>query len=93
MPYILDSNILLRLVHRSDPNRLTVRSVIRALRHCGEALCHSPQNLVEFWSVSTHPIAARSGYGMTPRETDRRMRLLIERFFTLLPDNHAVHVE
>ncbi len=93
MRYLLDSNILLRLARRSDPLRPPVRSALRTLRRRGDELCYTPQNLVEFWSVSTRPAAARGGLGLTPTETDRRLRLLVERFFTRLPDGPAVHAE
>ncbi len=92
MPYLLDSNILIRIAHRSDPSHGVVRAALRALWEQGQGLYYVSQNLVEFWNVCTRPTAARGGLGLSLAETNRRARL-IERFYTLLPDSPAVHEE
>ena len=91
MPYLADTNVLLRLLQRSDSGHATVCSALRTLRERGEQICFAPQNLVEFWRVCTRPISA-NGFGLTVVDTDRRARV-IERLFTLLPDGRAVHEE
>jgi predicted nucleic acid-binding protein len=91
MPYLVDTNVLLRLLQRSDPYHHTVRAALRTLWQRGEQLSFTPQNLVEFWRVCTRPTAA-NGFGLTVAETDRRARL-IERLLTLLPDSPAMHTE
>ena len=91
MPLLADTNILLRLLHRNDPEHLTVRHALRTLRGRGEQICFAPQNLVEFWRVCTRPTAA-NGFGLTTEETDHRARI-IERLFLVLPDGPAVHAE
>lgn len=91
MPLLADTNILLRLVQRSDPEHVTVRNALRRLRGQGEQICFAPRNLVEFWRVCTRP-AAVNGFGLTTEETDRRARV-IERLFLLLPDGPAVHAQ
>ena len=91
MPYLADTNILLRLLQRSDPEHSLVRAAVRALHRRGERICFAPQNLVEFWRVCTRPTSA-NGFGLTVEETDRRARV-IERLFVLLPDGPAVHAE
>jgi len=92
VPYLLDSNILIRVAHRSDPLHGVVRAALRTLWQRGESLYYVSQNLVEFWNVSTRPPTARGGLGLSVEETDRRARL-IERIYTLVPDSPAVHAE
>jgi predicted nucleic acid-binding protein len=92
VPYLLDTNILLRLVRSTDPDHLLVRNALRQLHRQGESRGYLPQNLVEFWNVCTRPATARGGFGLSPAETDRAARM-IERLFTLLPDSPAVHTE
>jgi predicted nucleic acid-binding protein len=91
MPLLADTNVLLRLLQRNDPDHALVRSALRTLREQGEEICFAPQNLVEFWRVCTRPASA-NGFGLTVAETDQRARV-IERLFTLLPDGPAVHTE
>jgi len=55
MTYLCDSNILLRLVRRSDPMHSDSQTAYRTLRQRGEVLCIIPQNLIEFWAVATRP--------------------------------------
>jgi predicted nucleic acid-binding protein len=91
MPYLVDTNVLLRLVQRGDPQHQVIRAVLRTLRQRGEQLCFTPQNLVEFWCVCTRPTTA-NGFGLTVAETDRRARV-IERLLMLLSDSPALHAE
>ena len=92
MLYLVDSNVLLRLLQRSDPQHTVVRAALRRLKARGDEFCYTSQLLAEFWNVCTRPISARGGFGLSIEETDRRVRL-IERHFTLLPDSPTVHVE
>lgn len=92
MRYLVDSNVLLRLLQRNDPQHSTIRQVVRALLARGDELCCAPQNIVELWNVSTRPATARGGFGLTTAETDRRVRL-IERVFTILEDTPTVYQE
>jgi hypothetical protein len=61
MPYLLDSDILLRWV-KSDHNDypLVVSAVETILRRDGE-LCYTSQNVGEFWNTCTRPLD-RNGY-------------------------------
>ena len=85
-----DTNILLRLLDRADPQHAAIRQALRALRVRGDVSVTAPQNIAEFWNVCTRPAAARGGLGHTVQETDRRVRLL-ERLFRVLPDSPAVY--
>jgi predicted nucleic acid-binding protein len=92
MRYLVDSNVLLRLLQRNDPHHSTIRQAVRALLARGDELCCAPQNIVELWNVSTRPATARGGFGLTTAEADRRVRL-IERVFTVLDETPAVYPE
>jgi predicted nucleic acid-binding protein len=92
MLYLLDSNVLLRLFHRSDAQYALVRQALAALWARGDRFAFTSQILGEFWSVCTRPTTARGGLGVSLAETDRRVRV-IERFYRFLPDTQAVHAE
>lgn len=76
MLVVVDTNVLLRLVHRADPLHPCIRTAVRKLKARGDRLCMFSQNAAEFWSVSTRPASARGGFGLSVAETDRRLRLL-----------------
>lgn len=92
MPYLIDTNILLRLVPDSDPDRTIVLSALRKLRAQNEQLLYTTQVLAEFWAVCTRPATARGGYGLSPIKTERKAKM-IERFCELLTENLATHQE
>jgi predicted nucleic acid-binding protein len=92
MLWLVDSNVLLRLLHRADPLHPLVRAALHTLVTRGDRLCYTSQILGEFWNVCTRPASARGGFGLSVAEVDRRARL-IEWHYTLLPDSAAVHAE
>lgn len=92
MPYLIDTNILLRLAQRNDPDRPVVLKALRELKQQNEDLCYTTQVLVEFWNVCTRPTTARGGLGLTIKATERKARL-IEQRFRLLPESLATHQE
>src|SRR5438270_386365 len=89
--YLVDTNILLRLSKKDDPNYLLVQAAIEALVMEGSELCFTPQNLIEFWNVCTRP-ASHNGFGLSVSETDRLARA-IEGTMTLLQDNENIYPE
>jgi len=56
MPYLIDTNILLRSVDLSHPMNSDAVNAINKLLGQGETLHIVPQNLIEFWNVYTRPI-------------------------------------
>ena len=92
MATALDANVLLRLAHKEHPLHLVSRNAVLKMQAEGETLCYLPQNIVECWNVLTRPAASRGGFGLTPTQADRQLRVL-ERFLILLPDNSEVHLE
>jgi len=56
MSYLVDTNILLRLVQENNPLHPDALKAVVLLKKEGEVLCIIPQNLIEFWAVATRPI-------------------------------------
>jgi predicted nucleic acid-binding protein len=86
--YALDTNILLRLSHRSHPLHRLVADCVLRLTDLDIELCYTSQNLGEFWNVSTRPVD-RNGFGLSIQETARRFES-VARNMTLLRENEAV---
>ena len=89
--YLLDSNILLRVLHPSDPSFPMVTTSVRQLLRSHYLLCYTSQNLGEFWNVLTRP-TNRNGFGLSIEEAHIRAKE-IESEFQLLPDSFEVHHE
>ena len=87
--YLLDTNILLRLTRRGDPVHTLIQGAVRLLLQQDASLYYCPQNIVELWSVLTRP-TDQNGFGLLIDEAEEQVRL-IERDFTLLPDNEQIH--
>jgi predicted nucleic acid-binding protein len=91
MSYLVDTNVLLRLVQKNHPMRPDARRALLTLRQQGEELFIIPQNIIEFWAVATRPLAS-NGLGLTVNEVTREIRKL-KRIFTLRPDSPAIFTE
>lgn len=91
MSYLVDTNVLVRLVHQVDPMHLDVKSACTTLQTQGEILCIIPQNLIEFWVVATRPTSA-NGLCLTLTETSQELSILKE-IFQLKPDTSTIFVE
>jgi predicted nucleic acid-binding protein len=87
--YLVDSNILLRIPRRDDPDHTLVTGAVAALRRSGTVLYFTHQNIAEFWNVATRPVAG-NGFGLSPGETERQVQS-IERGMVLLPDGPMVY--
>ena len=90
-PYLIDSNILLRISRRDDPGHGIVDAALAKLAGAGAVLHYTPQNIAEFWNVATRP-ANRNGFGLAVADVERETRL-IEQGMVLLPDNEAIYHE
>jgi len=87
--YLLDTNVLLRLYQPNSPEFSSIRRAVNSFHRANAALYYLSQNIVEFWNVSTRPVA-QNGYGLSPAETDEVAKQ-IEKAFILLPDVEAIH--
>jgi predicted nucleic acid-binding protein len=88
---LIDTNILLRITRRSDPQHKTVDTALARLAEQATTLCYTHQNIAEFWNAMTRPIA-RNGLGLSPGEAQLEV-LAIEAGMSLLPDSEAVYRE
>ncbi len=84
MSYLIDTNILLRLCDKNNPQHPAIRQALRYLRTQGNDLYICPQNCAEFWNVATRP-ANKNGFGLTTLKTQKLLKLL-ERLFILIPE-------
>ncbi|MBC6480495.1 MAG: type II toxin-antitoxin system VapC family toxin [Hormoscilla sp. GM7CHS1pb] len=91
MPFLIDTNILLRSADPNHPMYADAVNGTTSLRSQGHQLCIIPQNLIEFWNVYTRP-ADKNGLGHTPDEAAMKVNRL-KRLFLLLPDTLAIYSE
>ena len=89
--YLVDTNILLRLVQADSPEYGTIRQCTDRLWARGAGLFYTSQNLTEFWNVCTRP-PDRNGFGFSVAETDERAALIEAKFF-FAADSEATHRE
>lgn len=82
--YLLDTNVVLRLIDRQDPKHIVCRAAIDILIRQQAEICLAPQILVEFWVVAARP-AENNGLGWSPEETDMQIGHLCG-FFPLRPE-------
>ena len=90
MDYLVDTSVLLRLFDVDDAENPAIRAALRLLLSGGYSLVTCPQNVAEFWCVSTRPASARGGYGQTLAATERRVAF-IERWGVILPESPATY--
>src|SRR5260370_518188 len=83
---LVDTNILLRITRRTDPQHKVVDTALARLAGQGAALYYTHQNIAELWNAMTRPIA-RNGLGLTVAEAEREVHAiesgLRSRFFVL----------
>lgn len=89
--HLIDSNILLRIARRDDPDHAVVDGAIFKLVEAGAVLYYTHQNIAEFWNVATRP-AEKNGFGLTVTDAEKEVRT-IESGMVLLPDSEAVYYE
>lgn len=66
-------------------------TIIAELQTQGEQLCIVPQNIYEFWSVASRPIA-NNGLGMSIAEAESNKQRFTQ-LFKFLPDHQQVYNE
>jgi predicted nucleic acid-binding protein len=88
---LVDTNILLRLSRRFDPQHQAVSGAISRLAAQGTSLHFTHQNIAELWNVMTRP-TSRNGFGLSAAEAEKEVRA-IETGMNLLSDNESVYAE
>jgi predicted nucleic acid-binding protein len=88
---LVDTNILLRISRRTDPQHKLVDAALARLAGQGTTLYFTPQNIAELWNAMTRPIV-RNGLGLSVTDADLVVQA-IESGMNLLPDNESVYRE
>ncbi|MGI8789040.1 MAG: type II toxin-antitoxin system VapC family toxin [Pyrinomonadaceae bacterium] len=89
MKYLIDTNILLRLVEMAHSQHAEARKAVDRLLAQGFTLCILLQNVSEFWNVCTRPLD-KNGLGFSIAQTDAELENL-EKVFDILPDTADVY--
>jgi predicted nucleic acid-binding protein len=84
MPWLADTNILIRFINADDPLHTLVRRAVAALIARAGQLWYAQQSRREFWNVCTRPVAA-NGMGYTVNET-RQALVEVDATFNRVPD-------
>ena len=91
MAFLLDTNILLRSADPAHPMNPEAVEAVAALLDAGESVAIVPQNISEFWNVSTRP-ADKNGLGLTPAQVDSEVSRL-ETVLNLILDVPQIYRE
>ena len=91
MSYLLDTNILLRIINPHDPMHQEAVTAIDALNARRTPVIIAPQNLIELWNVCTRPVD-KNGFGFTPERTKAEVERL-KRLFIFLSDTESIFPE
>lgn len=70
--YLIDSNILLRISRRGDPDYQIVDGALERLLRDDNELYYTHQSIAEFWNVRTRP-ADKNGFGLTGETAEREI--------------------
>lgn len=80
MSFLLDTSFLVRLANVDDPSYGQAFDALTELVRRKERMFVTPQVLIEFWSVSTRPVGAANGLGMSPSEADASIAAIVAEF-------------
>ena len=89
MKYLLDTNILLRLVELAHTQHKEAQEALKTLRRQNCIFFILLQNVSEFWNVCTRPLD-KNGLGLSIAQADSHLKRF-ERLFTVLPDTEEVY--
>jgi predicted nucleic acid-binding protein len=91
MPYLADTNIVLRRLNVNDPEHALVTNAVRTLLSRGETLYYTQQVRREFWNVCTRPSAV-NGLGLSIPDTVNALTI-VDALFTRLPETAGAGTE
>lgn len=87
--YLVDTNLLLRLLQPEQPHYEPAKSTIRALLSDQQCLVIVPQVSAEFWNVCTRP-KDKNGLGLDRAQAKKRLEDY-EKTFTLCRDVPVIY--
>lgn len=85
---LLDTDVLVRLLHTADSLHGIARNAVRALRRERASFYTTIQNVAEFWNVCTRPSSTRNGLGFSSAEVAKRIAI-INRWSQVLAESEA----
>jgi len=88
---LVDTNILMRMTRRTDPQHGLVYAAFARLAGQGTILHYTRQNIAELWNVLTRPLP-QNGLGLTAADAEIEVRA-VEAGMSFLPDSAAVYWE
>jgi len=88
---LVDTNILLRMTRRSEPQDKIVHAALAQLAGQDTIFHYVLQNIAELWNVMTRPLD-RNGLGLSVADAAREVNA-IEAGMVFLADNEAVYRE
>ncbi len=88
MSYLVDTNVLLRLINSHNSQYAQAQNAINKLLRQDVELNIVPQNLFEFWVVATRP-ANVNGLGLSVEEATQEMALL-KQLFAIKASNPSI---
>ena len=77
--YLIDTNVVVRLMEPAAPEHAMVAGAIRRLLATGNRLVLAPQVLTELWVVATRPLDV-NGFGWPPGKTAEVIARLRDQF-------------
>jgi predicted nucleic acid-binding protein len=89
MIWLIDTNILLRLIQIADSQHPEAKNAVDKLLAQNFTLCILLQNVSEFWNVCTRPLD-KNGFGFSIAQADTELSK-IESVFDVLPDTKEVY--
>jgi len=91
MIFLVDTNVLLRMIQQSHPMYADARRAAASLTRQKNQVSITAQNLVEFWAVATRP-ESTNGLGLSLADTEAHVQTF-KRAFTFLPDVPDIFAE
>jgi predicted nucleic acid-binding protein len=89
--WLVDTNVLLRMTRRSDPQHPLIDAALLKLAGQGAVLHYTHQNIAELWNAMTRPVS-RNGLGLSVADAELEVRA-IEAGMSFLADSEAVYRE
>ena len=88
MTYLLDTNIVLRLIDSKSLEHDVVKRALMKIYQAEDVAVIVPQNIIELWAVASRPTSA-NGLGFTLERTRTEIDDLLERY-NLLSDQESL---
>lgn len=86
--FLLDTNVLIRIANGLDMQNAVASGATIQLISDGHDVFLAPQNVIEFWSVATRPLA-NNGLNWDSSRVEQQVQTFLSRF-QLLEDNAKI---